>query len=201
MTHDSALLIIDLQNDFCPGGSLAVPDGDKIVPIVNRCIDHFHAEKLAIIASRDWHPPKSSHFREFGGLWPPHCVQVTHGARFHPDLRLPEQAIIVSKGMDPDRNDYSAFTAMDPRGMELGQILREQGVRHLYVAGLATDYCVKESVLDALRLGMGVTVISDAVKGVELRSGDTNRAIGEMTAAGARIQPSATILAAKQRKG
>ncbi len=193
MKRDSALLIIDVQNDFCPGGSLAVPQGDAVVPVVNRCIDLFSRENLPIIASRDWHPVKTCHFREFGGLWPPHCVQVTPGARFHPDLHLPEGAVIVSKGMDPERNDYSAFRAMDPRGMELGQILREKGISHLYVAGLATDYCVKESVLDALRLGMEITVISDGIRGVELREGDVERAIGEMVAAGAELAHSGAL--------
>ncbi|HZV83292.1 MAG TPA: bifunctional nicotinamidase/pyrazinamidase [Geobacteraceae bacterium] len=194
MKRDSALIIIDVQNDFCPGGSLAVPEGDTIVPVINRCIDSFSGGHLPIIASRDWHPAKTSHFREFGGIWPPHCVQVTPGARFHPDLHLTDQTVIVSKGMDPDRNDYSAFRAMDPRGMELGQILRERGVSRLYVSGLATDYCVKETVLDALHLGLEVTVIKDAVRGVDLQSGDSNRAIEEMVAAGARVATSEEVL-------
>ncbi len=190
MKHSSAFLIIDLQNDFCPGGSLAVPHGNEIVPVVNRCLELFAEKKIPVIASRDWHPARSSHFREFGGIWPPHCIQVTHGAKFHPSLHLPSNAVIVSKGMDPERNDYSAFRAMDARGMDLEQILEEKGINHLYVAGLATDYCVKESVLDALRLGFAVTVISDAVMGVELQEGDSQRATKEMTATGAKMRSS-----------
>lgn len=190
MKHSSAFLIIDLQNDFCPGGSLAVPHGNEIVPVVNRCLELFAEKKIPVIASRDWHPARSSHFREFGGIWPPHCIQVTHGAKFHPGLHLPSNAVIVSKGMDPERNDYSAFRAMDARGMDLEQILEEKGINHLYVAGLATDYCVKESVLDALRLGFAVTVISDAVMGVELQEGDSQRATKEMTATGAKMRSS-----------
>jgi len=194
MKPNSALLIVDVQIDFCPGGALAVPEGDRIVPVINRCIDHFSHKGIPVIASRDWHPPQTSHFREFGGLWPVHCVQESDGARFHPDLRLPPGAIIVSKGMDPARDDYSAFNAIDSLRVELGQLLDELGVERLYVVGLATDYCVRESVLEALRLGFGVTVISDAVKGVDIRDGDSDRAMAEMAAAGAAVRTSDEIL-------
>jgi len=193
MKRNSAFLIIDVQNDFCPGGSLAVPEGDRVVPVINRCIDIFSAGKLPVVASRDWHPEKTSHFSQFGGAWPPHCVQGTAGAQFHPGLQLPERTIIVSKGMDPDRDDYSAFCATDSSGAGLGQLLDELGVDHLYVAGLATDYCVRESVLEALRLGFGVTVISDAVRGVDLSSGDSDRAMAEMADAGAAAETSDNI--------
>lgn len=193
MKRNSALLIIDVQNDFCPGGSLAVPEGDRVVPVINRCIDIFSAGKIPVFASRDWHPEKTSHFSQFGGPWPPHCVQGTAGARFHPDLLLPERTIIVSKGMDPDRDDYSAFNATDSTGTGLGQLLDELGVEHLYVAGLATDYCVRESVMEALRLGFGVTLIGDAVRGVDLSPGDSDRAVDDMVAAGAIVAASETL--------
>lgn len=194
MKMNSALLIIDVQNDFCPGGALAVPDGDRVVPVINRCIEVFSAQRRPVIASRDWHPEETSHFSQFGGAWPPHCVQGTRGAEFHPDMQLPERAIIVSKGMKPDRDDYSAFNATDPTGTDLGQLLDELVVEHLYVAGLATDYCVKESVLEGLRLGFGVTVISDAVRGVDLSPGDSDRAMEKMVTAGAVVAASEAII-------
>jgi len=187
MKPDSALLVIDVQNDFCPGGALAVPEGDRVVPVINRCIDLFSRNKLPVIASRDWHPARTSHFREFGGSWPPHCVQESVGAAFHPDLRLPSDTVIVSKGMDPSSDDYSAFRASGPHGLELGGLLQGLAVSHLYVAGLATDYCVKESVLEALRLGFAVTVISDGIRGVDLEQGDSERAVAAMLAAGAEM--------------
>jgi nicotinamidase/pyrazinamidase len=181
----SALLIIDLQNDFCPGGALAVPEGDAIVPVINRVISHFSARGLPIIASRDWHPTRTSHFKAFGGIWPPHCIQGTPGAGFHPDLRLPPETIIVSKGTDPHRDDYSALHARDGQDTPLPALLTRLGVNHICVCGLATDYCVKETVLEARRCGMSVTVLTDAVRGVDLTPGDSERALAAMCAAGA----------------
>ena len=183
-THP-ALLIIDLQNDFCPGGALAVPEGDTIVPMVNHAIGHFSARGLPIIASRDWHPAKTSHFMAFGGIWPPHCIQGTQGAAFHHGLRLPPEAIIVSKGTDPDRDDYSAFRARDERGTSLSEIIANLGVTEVYVCGLATDYCVKETVLEARQCGIAVAVLTDAVRGVDLAPGDSDRALEMMRSAGA----------------
>ncbi len=185
MDAHSALLIIDLQNDFCPGGALAVPEGDEVVPLINRAIAHFSARGLPIIASRDWHPHRTSHFKPFGGIWPPHCIQGTPGAGFHPDLRLPPETVIVSKGTDPNRDDYSAFHARDMHGSSLPELLASLGVTHIYVCGLATDYCVKETVLEARRCGIGVTVLTDAVRGVDLTPGDSERALAAMCAAGA----------------
>jgi len=187
MKPDSALLVIDVQNDFCPGGTLAVPEGDRVVPVINRCIDLFSRSGLPVIASRDWHPPQTSHFREFGGSWPPHCVQESIGAAFHPDLHLPVDAVIVSKGMDRSSDDYSAFKAADSHGLALARLLEGLGISHLYVAGLATDYCVRESVLEALRLGFSVTVISDGIRGVDLEQGDSERAVADMVSAGAEM--------------
>jgi len=180
-----ALLIIDVQNDFCPGGSLGVPDGDAVVPVLNRYIERFSQHGDPIIASRDWHPPVTRHFREHGGIWPPHCVQDTRGAAFHGDLKLPEQAIVVSKGMSPDADSYSAFEAEDARHRPLTDLLHELGVKRLYVGGLATDYCVKSSVLDALREGFDVEILTDAMRGVELQPGDSEKALAEMRNAGA----------------
>jgi len=197
MKPNSALLIVDVQIDFCPGGALAVPEGDRVVPVINRCSKFFSGASRPVFASRDWHPSQTSHFRDFGGPWPVHCVQHSEGARFHPDLLLPTEAIIISKGMDPARDDYSAFSGTVPGGQSLPERLQSLGIGHLYVAGLATDYCVKESVLEALRLSLAVTVITDAVRGVDLEPGDSEKALAAMAAAGAVLATSDEILGCK----
>ena len=184
MNNDCALILVDLQNDFCPGGSLAVPEGDRVVPVINRAIDHFTKRNRAIIASRDWHPAQTSHFIAYGGLWPPHCIQDTEGASFHPDLKLPADAILVSKGMDPTRDDYSSLHARDDQGRPLPGILKTLGITRVFIAGLATDYCVKETALEARRLGLRVTLLTDACRGVDLAPGDSSRALESMLAAG-----------------
>jgi len=185
MKSTSALLIVDVQNDFCPGGKLPVPEGDRVVPILNRYIALFRARRLPVFASRDWHPATTSHFCDFGGPWPVHCVQGSEGARFHRDLALPDSVIVISKGMDPARDDYSAFHGAADDGTPFPQLLKQMGVTDLYVGGLATDYCVKASVLDGLRLGLSVTLLDDGVRGVDLNPGDSEKAIDEMTRAGA----------------
>ena len=185
---DAALILVDVQNDFCPGGALAVPGGDRVVPPLNREIERFVRAGRPVLASRDWHPAETTHFQSGGGPWPPHCVQGESGARFHPDLRLPRDAIVVSKGTGPREDAYSAFQARDEQGRGLPEILRRRGVRHLVVGGLATDYCVRATVLDALRQGFQVTVLEDAIRGVDLQPGDSERARGEMRDAGARLE-------------
>ncbi|CAG0971922.1 nicotinamidase/pyrazinamidase [Geobacteraceae bacterium] len=185
MKTTSALLIVDVQNDFCPGGGLPVPEGDRVVPVLNHYMALFGERKLPIFASRDWHPATTSHFRDYGGIWPVHCVQGSEGARFHRDLALPEDVIVISKGMDPSRDDYSAFQAIMDDGVRFSVVLKELGIRKLYVGGLATDYCVKESVLDGLRHGLSVALLEDAVRGVDLKPGDSASAIDEMVTAGA----------------
>lgn len=187
MEPNSALLIVDVQNDFCPGGALAVPNGDRVVPVLNRVIGSLGARQVPIYASRDWHPPETRHFKTRGGPWPPHCVAGTEGARFHPDLRLPAEATILSKGTEPASDGYSAFEGRTPAGTTLADELGRRGVRHLYVGGLATDYCVKHSVLDALKAGLRVSVLTDAVAGVNVQPGEAERALEEMQAAGARL--------------
>ena len=184
MRPAAALLIVDVQNDFCPGGALAVNDGDKVVAVLNRYIAAFVKQGSPVIASRDWHPRQTKHFKEFGGPWPVHCVQDTPGAAFHPRLKLPPAAIIVSKGMDPDKDSYSAFQAIDEKGRALLDILRDAGVAELWVGGLATDYCVKASVLDALK-HCKVKLLIDAIKGVDIHPGDSKKALAEMIKAGA----------------
>jgi len=179
-----ALLVVDVQNDFCPGGALPVPGGDKVVPVLNKYIKLFSQKKLPIFFSRDWHPKKTAHFEKFGGVWPAHCVQETKGAAFHPKLKIPKEAVILSKGMDPGQDSYSAFQGCDDNGQSFFNLLQISGVQELYVGGLATDYCVKSSVLDALKNGLKVTVLMDAIRGVNLKPDDSADAVKEIVAKG-----------------
>ncbi len=180
MTKRDALIIVDVQRDFCPGGALAVPNGDAVVEPLNRYIGPFKSNGLPIIATRDWHPPNHISFRERGGPWPPHCVQGTPGAEFHPTLELPEDAIIISKATDPDSEAYSGFA-----GTGLETLLRERGITRVFVGGLATDYCVKMTVLDALAFGFTTFLLEDAIRGVDVNPGDSERAVDEMLSNGA----------------
>jgi nicotinamidase/pyrazinamidase len=180
-----ALLLVDLQNDFCPGGTLSVADGHRVMPVLNAWAAAAYSAHVPIFVTRDWHPPRTTHFKEFGGVWPPHCVMHTHGAEFHADLRLPTGVTIVSKGMRQDEDAYSAFQARDEMDTPLGDLLRQRGVRHVYVGGLATDYCVRSSALDALAGGYAVTLIVDGIRAVNLRPDDGEHALQEMVAAGA----------------
>ena len=189
-----ALLIVDLQNDFCPGGALEVTGGDAVLPVVNRLAARAAAMGLPVYASRDWHPIDSTHFAANGGPWPTHCVAGTAGARLHPDLALPAGAMIVTKGVARDEHGYSAFDGTVTGRGSLLDDLRARGVDHLIVGGLATDYCVLASVLDARRLGLGVTVAEDGVRAVNLVEGDGARALQQMREAGADIRPAADIL-------
>jgi nicotinamidase/pyrazinamidase len=182
-----ALIVVDLQNDFCPGGALAVPGGDAVVPVVNRYLSGFGSAGAPVFLSRDWHPAVTQHFQAYGGVWPPHCVQGTRGAEFHPGLAPPAEAIVVSKGMDPDQDAYSAVQAKDAEGQPFPAVLEREGVRRLYVGGLATDYCVRATALDAVRAGLEVVVLTDAIGAVDLQPGDGTRALEEMQAAGARL--------------
>jgi nicotinamidase/pyrazinamidase len=184
MPEPAALLVVDVQNDFLPGGSLAVTEGDQVVPVLNRYIAYFRDAGWPVIASRDWHPPVTVHFQAQGGVWPPHCVMDTPGGAFAPELALPAQAIIVSKGMDPQADSYSAFEAVDPAGRALAEVLRALSVDRIYVGGLATDYCVKASVQDARAAGFQTTVLLDAVRGVNVRPHDAEVALEAMVEAG-----------------
>jgi nicotinamidase/pyrazinamidase len=168
-----ALLIVDFQNDFVPGGALPVAGGDEIAEPLNRLLDRFEL----VIATRDWHPPDHS---SFARAWPVHCVQGTPGADIHASLRRDGVDVVVDKGQDPDSEGYSAF-----QDTGLAELLRSRGVDRLYVGGLATDYCVKQSVLDALDQGFEVRVIEDAIRGVDVDAGDSARAIAVMKRAGA----------------
>ena len=182
-----ALMIVDVQNDFCPGGALGVTGGDAVVPVLNRYAERFAAAGAPVFASRDWHPPKTAHFKAYGGVWPPHCVQDTPGAEFHPQLVLPLGAAIVSKGMDPDADSYSCFQAETGDGMPFAATLGELGVGRLFVGGLATDYCVKSTVVDGVREGFEMVVLADAIAAVDLTPGDGAKALEEMRVAGAQL--------------
>jgi nicotinamidase/pyrazinamidase len=181
------LLLVDPQNDFCPGGSLAVADGDAVMPVLNEWITAAERAGVPIFVSRDWHPPKTTHFKEYGGVWPPHCVMDTRGAEFHPDLRLTSDAVVVSKGMGETEDAYSAFAARDDSNILLSALLKARNVNHLYIAGLATDYCVKNSVLDALNLRLGVTLVPEGMRAVNLQPTDGEQALAEMRARGAQL--------------
>ena len=177
------ILLVDPQNDFYPGGALAVADGDAINGPINELLQQF--EEAPVYVSRDWHPSSTKHFQEGGGTWPPHCVQGTPGASFHPDLQLPDGHKVYSKGQDPDDDaGYSAFEGMSDAGRTLQEDLQAAGVDVLVVAGLATDYCVKASCLDAVKHGFTTKLYTVGVRAVNLKPTDGDEAIAEMTAAG-----------------
>lgn len=180
LLRGDALIIVDLQRDFLPGGALPVPQGDEVVPVINAYIGLFKDKGLPIVATRDWHPPNHCSFKDRGGPWPPHCVQGTPGAQFAPGLELPPDALIVSKATDPQEEAYSGF-----QGTDLHERLKSMGVRRLFVGGLATDYCVLSTVKDALSLGYRVFLLRDAVRAVDAHPGDGDRAVEEMVSLGA----------------
>jgi len=157
MIDKAALLVVDIQNDFCPGGALQIRDGDRVIEPVNRAISVFTTAGLPIFASRDWHPTQSLHFQESGGPWPTHCVQGTVGAKFHPELKLTDKTVVLSKGNNSELQGYSAFEGVTDDGLTLLSILEELETTRIYLCGLATDYCVLSTALEALKLGFEVT--------------------------------------------
>lgn len=182
LQEDDALLIVDAQRDFLPGGSLAVPDGDAIIAPLNAYIAAFDARGLPIFLTRDWHPPNHCSFKEAGGRWPPHCVAGTAGAGWADGLQVPAGARIISKATDPATDAYSAFA-----GTPLLVLLRDLGVRRVFVGGLATDYCVHATVIDARAHGFQVVVLADAIRGVNAAPGEETGAIADMLAHGATL--------------
>jgi nicotinamidase-related amidase len=182
------LLVVDVQNDFLPGGALAVAGGDEVVPVLNGALRVFTRAGLPIFATRDWHPPDHCSFRECGGPWPPHCVQGTWGAAFSADLKLPPSADVISKATSRDEEAYSAF-----HGTDLTARLRAVGVRRVFLGGLTTDYCVRTSVADARRDRFRVVVLADAIRAIDVHAGDGDRAIAEMRAAGAVLAPTDSL--------
>jgi nicotinamidase/pyrazinamidase len=175
-----ALIVVDFQNDFTPGGALAVRDGDSIAARVNELAADSRFE--LVVATRDWHPADHGSFEERGGPWPVHCVQGTEGAELHPSLESERVDVVIDKGTDPGTEGYSGF-----EGTALGELLRERGIDRVTVVGLATDYCVKNTALDALRQGLDVTVDSEGVRGVDVSDGDSERALDELRSAGATV--------------
>ncbi|NJE42769.1 nicotinamidase [Thermococcus sp. GR6] len=175
---EAALIVVDMQRDFMPGGALPVPDGDKIIPRVNEYIRKFKERGALIVATRDWHPEDHISFMEQGGPWPKHCVQNTPGAEFV--VELPEDAVVISKAADPDKEAYSGF-----EGTNLAEILKEKGVKRVYVCGVATEYCVKATALDAVRHGFETYLLRDAVRGINPE--DEGNALRELEQAGVKV--------------
>lgn len=180
LTAGDALVIVDVQKDFLPGGNLAVPGGDAIVPILNNAIGLFEQLELPIIAIRDWHPPDHCSFLAQGGPWSPHCVAGTAGAEFATELRLPGTAHIISKATTPNAKAYSGFD-----GTPLQELLQTLKVKRVFIGGLATEYCVRNTVFDALQFGYTAFILIDAVMAIDLQPGDGQRAIAEMVLSGA----------------
>lgn len=176
----SALLLVDLQNDFFPGGALAVPGADTIIPIINAYIKHFSRQGWAILATRDWHPANHSSFTEQQGPWPVHGVQGSRGAQFHSDLVLPPGMMVISKGTDPKKDSRSGFD-----GTSLADRIEDLNVQTLYVLGLPTEHCVKHTVLDGCQQGLRVVLLTDATKGGNHQQDDSRKALQEMIDAGA----------------
>ena len=177
-----ALIVVDVQNDFCPGGSLAVAHGDEVVAPLNKLMKEFLDRGEPVYKTRDWHPPKAKHFAAYGGTWPVHCVQNTRGAEFHSDLLDDPRITVISKGFDESADGYSGFD-----GTPLAQSLRDEGVEEVWVGGLATDYCVKETVLDARKEGFKVKALADTMRPVNVNPADGGKALEEMSAAGVEI--------------
>lgn len=177
----SALIITDVQKDFCPGGALPVHEGDRVVPVLNAYQEKFSRIGSPIVFTRDWHPRNHSSFVENGGIWPVHCVQNTDGAQFHPELQFPGTALLVSKATDPNLEAYSSFD-----GTRLFEMLKRLNVETLFIGGLTTDYCVKCTALDGVNFGFSVYILKDAIRGVNVNPGDSEKAIEEMSRAGIR---------------
>jgi nicotinamidase/pyrazinamidase len=188
-----ALIIVDVQNDFCPGGTLPVPDGDKVVEPINKMVEIANRKKWMVIPTHDWHPRETSHFAEFGGRWPVHCVQNTEGAKFHSSLHLTEFIFLVSKGKNNDEDAYSGFDGFFLNSPLL-ILLQSAGIDTVYIGGLATDYCVKATALDAVKYGFRTYLILDACRAVDIHPGDGDKAVEEMKAAGVIITTSEEAL-------
>ena len=184
-----AIVVVDMQRDFCPGGALPVAHGDEVIPAINELVGAFRKAGLPVFFTRDWHPRNHVSFKANGGPWPPHCIQNTPGARFHPSLSIPPEAEVVDKGTLQAEDAYSGF-----QGTDLARMLRDLGVGRVYVAGLATDYCVKNTVIDGEALGFETFVIADCVKGVNLKRPDSATAMRAMLSKGARKTKSDRLL-------
>jgi nicotinamidase/pyrazinamidase len=177
-----ALIIVDIQKCFFPGGALPVRDGDQVVPVLNKYIKKFQKAEAKIYATRDWHPSNHESFKDYGGKWPPHCIQGNEEAKFHPDLKLPVDTAVISAGDKPDVEGYSGFDHT-----ELENKLKKAHVDRIFVGGLATDYCVKSTVLDALEKGFETILLTDAIKGINEKPDDAKNAINQMLSKGVKV--------------
>jgi len=191
LTETDALIAVDVQNDFCPGGSLAVKGGAQVAQVMSSVAKAFADRGARVFATMDWHPAGHSSFREQGGPWPAHCVQGTRGAELHPDVHLPDAAVIVRKGANPAKDAYSGFVDSD-----LEQRLKEAGVKRVFVGGLATDYCVLNTVIDALGIGFETYVLTDATDSVDVEPRDGLRALHVMQTSGATLTTTEEVLGA-----
>jgi nicotinamidase/pyrazinamidase len=189
LTH-SALLLVDIQNDFCPGGALAVPFGDEVVEVVNKLMPMFSL----IIATQDWHTPDHISFKAQGGIWPPHCVQNSFGAQLHKGLEQKAIDLRFRKANTADKDSYSGFDGTDANGRSLDEVLKAKQINRIYVTGLATDYCVKETAKDALKNGYEVFLVTDAIRAVDVNAGDGEKALRELKKAGAQWINSAELI-------
>ena len=183
---DIAILNVDIQPDFCPGGKLGVSEGDLVVPVMNEINELGRTADSLVVFTKDWHPEVTTHFAKYGGAWPEHCVQGTSGAELHPDLVVKVEDVIVAKGMGAAEDAYSGFEARTEKGEMLQEVLETRGVKRLIVGGLATDYCIRWSVLDALKNGFEVYVIDEGVRAVNIKPDDGKQAWEEMVKAGAK---------------
>jgi nicotinamidase/pyrazinamidase len=181
MEKGDALLVVDVQNDFCPGGALPVEQGDAVVPVLNQLCEAARKGHIPVFASRDWHPKDHCSFTERGGQWPAHCIRHTPGAAFHPDLKLPNGTVIINKATESERDAYSAFD-----GTGLGERFKNAGIRRVWIGGLAQDVCVKASVLDARKLGFETILTTGATRPVDAAAG--RAALEEMKQAGAVLE-------------
>ena len=179
-----ALIVVDVQNDFLPGGVLAVPGGGGVIEPLNGYIQQFARLRLPVFATRDWHPREHCSFRQHGGRWPPHCVAGTQGAKFPSELQLPPEVRVISKATQPEADAYSGF-----QGTDLAPQLRDLGCRRVFIGGLATEYCVRATVLDARAAGLQVVVLADAIRALDAQPGDGEHALAEMKASGAQVSP------------
>ena len=177
-----ALIVVDVQNDFCPGGSLPVAQGNEVVAPLNKLMKEFLDRGEPVYKTRDWHPQQTNHFAAYGGIWPFHCVQNTPGAEFHPDLLDDPRITVISKGIDDTADGYSGFD-----GTNLSELLNEEGVKEIWVGGLATDYCVKATVIDGVRKGFKVKALADAMRPVNVNPEDGANAVAAMKSVGAEI--------------
>lgn len=187
---NAALLLVSVQKDFCAGGALPLPEGDAVCPVINRLMRHFDF----VVASQDWHPINHCSFKEKGGPWLPHCVQKTRGAELHSAIDPHAVNLFVKKGDDPLKEAYSAFDGHDEQGRRLDDHLKERRIETVYLTGLTTDYSVRATALDALKLGYKVYVITDAIRAVNLQRKDGARALKEINKAGAHLRESKTLL-------